>query len=156
MYGAEPCPRQSSQAWKALPPARGYFFRRREKVPKSARPREPQKSLSNGKFYNSREVPRAQNNKISDPFERLFVDGSKGAVKRQPHKRKQLFLNSATLRKQCGSTNRVSGPREGSPGSGPLREYPQQFVPSCVSTVPGVTLFKAELPGLEGLDLFFF
>ena len=32
-----------------------------------------------------------------------------------------------------------------------MREYPQQVVPYCVSTVPDVTLFEAELRGLEGL-----
>ena len=37
-----------------------------------------------------------------------------------------------------------------------MREYPQQVVPYCVSTVPDVTLFEAEPRGLEGLDAFFF
>ena len=31
-----------------------------------------------------------------------------------------------------------------------MREYPQQFVPYCVSTVFSKTLFEAELRGLEG------
>ena len=56
----------------------------------------------------------------------------------------------ATAQKQCGSTNRVSGYRVGSPGSGLLQKYPQQFVPYCVSTVPDATLSEAEPPGLEG------
>ena len=37
-----------------------------------------------------------------------------------------------------------------------LREHSQRVVPFCVSTVPDATLSEAELPGLEGLDLFFF
>ena len=77
-----------------------------------------------GNFITRAGFPRS-NNKISGPFERLFVDGSKGAVKRQRprprqrprqqqrHKRKRLsFWDSAAFRKQCGSTNRVNGERE--------------------------------------------
>ena len=47
-------------------------------------------------------------------------------------------------------TSRVGGYREGSPASGPLQKHPQPVVPYGVSTVPDVTLFEAELPGLEG------
>ena len=56
----------------------------------------------------------------------------------------------ATVQKQCGPASRVNGQRKGSPGSGLLQKYPQQFVPYCVSTVPDATLSEAEPPGLEG------
>ncbi len=61
--------------------------------------------------------PRSDN-KISNPFERLFVDGSKGAVQRQRqqarqrHKRKR-FSKGAAFGKQCGSINRVNGQGKG-------------------------------------------
>ena len=177
--------------------------------PGSAPPQEPQKSLSNGKFYNSC-VPHS-NNKISNPFERLFVDGSKGADKQQRPQQQHgksgngfllFFLLLGPFRaaykirfrakkafylSERGGPARVvkrppeicilwlPGPRifwyffvpkkvqkqfivlagRGKGGQAlarlaPCRNILNKLFPFCVSTVFGETLFEAEHRGLEG------
>ena len=75
-----------------------YFFWQQKKYQRREHrlgaPREPQKSLvymyffrrknhfQTGNFITRAGIPRS-NNKISSPFERLFVDGAKGPDKRQ-------------------------------------------------------------------------
>ena len=58
--------------------------------------------------------------------------------------------SGATLRKQCGSINRVNGQRKGEGRLAPCRNILNQLFPNSVSTVFGETLFEAEHRGLEG------
>ncbi len=50
----------------------------------------------------------------------------------------------------------LAGIEWGAQALGLCKNILNNLFPNCVSTVPDATLFEAELPGLEGLDLFFF
>ena len=64
---------------------KGPFFWRQKKGEKERPPQGPIKSSFKRGILQLARVPRAQTNKIPNPFKTLFKGGTKGAVKRHRH-----------------------------------------------------------------------
>ena len=100
-------PKKSNQALGSIKITILYspFSGARKRAKKSAAPGSHKNHFQTGNFITRAGCAPHSNNKISNPFERLFVNGSKGAVQRQQHNLSGNNFSFETVR-QCG--NRVA------------------------------------------------